>query len=186
MAKVIKRKTAPKAVTINKTEAENSQLELFQIKQSMKQLETREKELKERLGEFMMKSLKPDGKGHFLFSTVDKDGNKVHLQRQARKKISLNQDRAKQFLIENKMDELIVTEPVVHPDATQDQVIEVLLAHAPHLIANHEFVDEKGLEQAVINEEIKMEQFEELCDINITYAMTFIKDSDVEKAQQDK
>lgn len=185
MAKVIKRKKAPVVSGINKTEAENSQLELFQIKQTQKQLETREKELKARLGEYMGKALQPDGKGHFLLTTTDSSGNKVHLQKQARKSIKLNQERAISFLTENGFEDLVITEPVVAEEVTQDQVIEVLLKHAPHLLAESEKVDEKALEQAVVNEEIEMAQFEELCDVNITYAMTFLKDADVEKAQQE-
>lgn len=183
MAKAIKRKAIK--TTVNKTEAENSQLELFQIKQSQKQLETREKELKSRLGEYMMQSLKPDGKGHFLLTTLDSQGKKVHLQRQARKSVKLNVGRALKFVQENGLDNLYYSEPKVAEEVTQDQIIEVLLAHAPHLLVESEQVDEKGLEQAVLNEEITMEQLEELCDINITYAMTFIKDTDVEKAQQE-
>ena len=172
------------ASTINKTEAENSQLELFTIKQNIKVLTERESSLKKRLGEYMEKSIKPDGKGHFLFTTVNEKGEKIHLQRQARKKVSLVESKA--FEIVNSLglkDKIIPTVQVIAPEVTNDQVLEVLEKHAPHLLTTSEKVDEKALEQSVLNGEITMEQFEEMCNVSITYAMTYIDDSKLQDTE---
>ena len=175
------KKRIVKKPNMNKTEAESTQLELFNIKQNIKQLEARETELKNRLGEYMMKSFKPDAKGHFLFSTINSVGEKIHLQRQARKKVELNEERAKKLLAELGKKDLVVKQPQIAVEVTKDQLIDVLLEHAPHLIDEVETVDEKALEQAVLNEEIPMETFEEMCDINVTYAMTFIDDKKLQQ-----
>jgi hypothetical protein len=176
---VIKRKK--KSDVANKTEMTNLQLEFHRIKEQRKLLEKREKEVKGRLDEYMSKAFEPDSKGHYLFTTVDENGNNIHLQKQARKKISLNEDRAFAYLIENGLEEAIVEKEVIAEEVTQDQIIEVLLQHASHLVDKKTSVDESTLEQMVTSEKIPMSDFEELCDINITYAMTFIDDKKLQQ-----
>lgn len=177
------KKEAPNAV-INKTEAENSQLELFKVLATKKQLETREKELKARLATYMETALPTDDKGHRLFKVTDADGKNIYLQRQARKSIKLNQERAITFLKENDLAELVVPTYEIASEVTQDQLIEVLQKHAPEFLNAIEYVDEKQLETEVINEKITMEQLESLCDINITYAMTYIDEKKLEQQEE--
>lgn len=180
---VIKRKKKEEP-SFNKTEMENMQLEFFRVKEQAKLLKKREDELKKKLDEYMAKVFKPDTKGHYLFSTIDETGKKIHLQKQARKSIKLNEDRAKQYLSEHGFEHVIVSSPAVAPEVTQDQIIEVLEKHAPHLLAEEEKVDETALEQLVVNEEIPFDEFEQLCDINITYAMTFIDDKKLQQEEK--
>lgn len=172
--KILKKKV--ETPSYNKTEMENSQLELFRLKDQKKMLEKRENELKQRLGDYMAHSFKPDSKGHFLFTVLNEKGEKIHLQKQARKKITLNDERAISYLENKGLTDAIVEKQVVGADVTQDQIIEVLEKFAPHLLDKKIVVDEPTIEQMLGNEQIPMEDFEELCDINITYAMTFIDD----------
>jgi hypothetical protein len=180
---VIKRKKSEAKPSYNKTEMENMQLEFYRVKDQMKLLKKREEDLKKRLDEFMSATLKPDQKGHYLFTVLDEQGNRIHLQKQARKSISLNEERAIPYLEEHGLTQAVVIKEVVAEEVTQDQIIEVLIRHAPHLVVEKVAVDESALEQLVLNEEIPMDEFEGLCDINVTYAMTFIDDK---KLQQDK
>lgn len=183
--KVIKRKSVDNKSTImTKTEAENAQLELDSIKQSKKALDAREAELKTRLSEYMEKALPPDSKGHRLFTVMGADGQNRYLQRQARKKISLDQERAKAYLVEKGMEDLIVQKQVIAKEVTEDQLVDVVQVFAPQYVDVKEVIDEAALEQAVLAEEIPMEDFEGLCDIKTTYAMTYLKPEQVEEAAQ--
>lgn len=181
MAKKIVRKKVIQEPLFNKTEMDNSQLELYRVKQQMKQLEKREKELKGRLDEFMTHTFTPDAKGHYMFSTVDENGNKIHLQKQARKKISMNQERALKYFHENNMLGVLEDKEVVAEEVTQDQVLEVLSKHAPHLLDRKTVINETAVEQSLTDGDLFMEDFEKLCDINITYAMTYIDDKKLQK-----
>jgi hypothetical protein len=176
----IKRKltaTAPKK-SFNKTEMENAQQELYTIKQQMKLMEKRESELKKRLDEYMQHALKPDRKGHYLFTVLNEKGERIHLQKQARRKVSLNEERAKAFLLENGFADAIVEKEVIAADVTQDQIIAELPAE---YLDRAEVVDEAYLEQLISEEKITMDQFESICDINTTYAMTYIDDKRLQK-----
>ena len=185
MAKIKrKKKVVAKTGVMNKTEAENSQLELFNVLSTKRALEKREKELKERLGEYMNSHLKTDDKGHRLLTTLDNEGNKVHLQRQARKSVKLNQERTIEFLLENGFEDIIQEEEIIAPEVTTDQIIDVLIKHAPDFIIKQDKVDELLLEQAVTEERISMTQFESLCDITVTYAMTFIDDKILQQEKE--
>lgn len=164
----------------NKTEMENAQLEFFRIKEQRKQLEKREAELKGVLDDYITNTAKPDSKGHYLFTTLNEKGEKIHLQKQSRRKITLNIERATKYLTDNGLKHLIYMKDIIPEDVAKEQIIEVLLQHAPHLTTAELSVDESQLEQLVINEEIPVEEFEELCDINQTYAITFIRDDKLE------
>jgi hypothetical protein len=176
----IKRKEKP---SLNKTSAENYQLELYTIKQQKKQLETREKELAGLLASYMEQNYKPSPKGHFLFSTVDSKGNKIHLQRQARRKITLNEERAKAFLKSAGLyEQAVEVKEKVADEITQDQIIEVMKNNGfGDFIDEEEVINEEWLEQLVTSGEIEIADFETLCDINTTYAMTYIDDSKLQK-----
>lgn len=178
MAKKIARKKKP---SFNLTEMTNTQIEFHQIKEQRKMLEEREKQLKERLDKFLTATITPDSKGHYLHTVIGKNGEKLHLQKQARKKITLNEEKALEYLEEHGHDDLIITKNVIAEEVTQDQVIEVLEKYAKHLLDEKTVVDEIGLEQAVLKEEIPMDEFEELCNIDITYAMAFVKDHLLER-----
>jgi hypothetical protein len=178
---VIKRKKSEAKPSFNKTEMDNLQLEFYRVKDQMKMLKKREDELKKRLDDFMSATLKPDQKGHYLFTVLDEQGNRIHLQKQARKSISLNEERAIPYLYDKGLSQAIVEKEVIAEEVTQDQVIEVLLKHAPHLVVEKVAVDESTLEQMVLNEHIPMDEFETLCDIKVTYAMTFIDDKKLQQ-----
>jgi hypothetical protein len=180
---VIKRKKSEAKPSFNKTEMENLQLEFYRVKDQMKLLKKREDDLKKRLDGFMSATLKPDQKGHYLFTVLDEKGNRIHLQKQARKSISLNDERAIPYLLEHGFADAVVEKEVIADDVTQDQIIEVIAEHATHFLDIKKQVDETAIEQLVLNEEIPMDEFESLCDIEVTYAMTFIDDK---KLQQDK
>jgi hypothetical protein len=179
----LKRKAKKEAPSLNKTSAENYQLELYTIKQQKKQLEAREKELAGLLAPFMEQHFKPSPKGHFLFSTVDSKGNKIHLQRQARRKVTLNEERAKAFLKKNGLwEEAVEVKEKLADEITQDQIIEVMKNNGfGDFIDEEEVINEEWLEQLVTSGKIEMKDFETLCDINTTYAMTYIDDSKLQK-----
>jgi delta 1-pyrroline-5-carboxylate dehydrogenase len=178
----IKRKIKTTEDTYSKTMAENDQQEFFNLKQQMKQLESRSNELKARLDKYMSKNLHPDKKGHFLFTVLNENGERIHLQKQARKKVSLNEERAKAYLLEKGFNDFMIQKEVIAKDVTQDQILAELPDHFKDVV---EAVDEDYLTQLIGNEEISMEDFESICDINITYAMTYIADDKLEKESEE-
>ena len=180
-----KKKSTETKPTFNKTEYENHQLELYRLKQQKSLIEKREKELKQRLDEYMTNVLTPDSKGHYTFTVVDENGNRIHLQKQARKSISLNEERAAEYLEEHGLTQAIVEKDVIAEEVTEEQIIEVLMRHAPHFLDKKNVVDESSLEQLVQEGTIPMEDFEKLCDIKITYAMTFIDDKKMQQGEVD-
>lgn len=161
-----------------KTQAENDQLEFYRLKEQRKMIDKREKELKERLDSYMSKALTPDKKGHFLFTVLDEEGNKIHLQKQARKKVVLNEEEALEFLRENGHDEAIIEKTVIAPEVTEDQIIDEL---PDSYLDTKIVVDQSVLESLVKEEKISMDDFEKLCTIQVTYAMTYIPDERLEK-----
>lgn len=185
MPSIKRKKKIAEKPSYNLTEMTNTQLEFFKIKEQKKLLEKREAELKKRLDEFMQASIKPDKKGHYLFSTVDEKGNPIHLQKQARKKVQLNEERAKAFLLENGHDDVIVEKEFVAADVTQDQITEIIAKHATHFLDVKEAVDEVALEQLITEGTISLEEFESICDINVTYAMTFVDDKKLQQEDEE-
>lgn len=180
-----KKKSGETKPTFNKTEYENYQLELYRLKQQKSLIEKREKELKQRLDEYMTSILTPDSKGHYTFTVVDESGNRIHLQKQARKSISLNEERAIEYLEERGLSHAIIEKDVIAEEVTEEQIIDVLMKHAPHFLDKKNVVDESSLEQLVQEGAIPMEDFEKLCDIKITYAMTFIDDKKMQQGEVD-
>lgn len=180
MAKKIIKKKKP---SYNLTEMQNKQQEFALLKENMKLMKKREDQLKAELDAFMTNTLETDAKGHRLFTVVNERGEKVHLQKQARKKVSLNTERAIEYLNKSGHTELVEVTTVIAEEVTQDQIIEVLDKKAKHLLDTKVVVDEVGLEQAVINEEIPMDEFESICDIELSYAMAFVKDIILEEGE---
>ena len=181
MPKKLKRKNAE---GFNLTEMQNAQLELLRNKEQQKQLKIREEELKNRVGTYMEKVLKPSSNGHYLFTTISETGEKIHLQRQARKKISLDTDKAMKYLKKKKKFAHIIQErQVVAPEVTQDQVLDVLVRYAHEYVDDEEYVDEKALKDAVLSGDIPTEDFEDFCKVDISYAMVFVPDEKLEKEE---
>lgn len=174
MAKKIIKKKKP---SYNLTEMQNTQIEFANIKAQKKQLEDREKELRDRLELFMERTFEADSKGHKLFTTIGTKGEKLHLQRQSVRKIELNLERAIEYLSKNGHADLINDVTVVAEDVTKDQIIEVLENHAEHLTDIKTVVDEGALEQLVLGKKIPMKEFEALCDIEQSFRMAFVKDA---------
>jgi hypothetical protein len=177
----------PIAPVYTKTQAENDQQELVKIKAQIKELGKREDELKARLESYMMKAFKPDSKGHLLFTVAGADGKNYNLQRQRRRKITLNQEKAIPWLRENKFLDAIKTVDIVAAEVTQDQLVEALLdfGYASY-VDTKEIADDIAISQLVQQGIISIEDMEALCDFSDTYAMTYIKDDDVKKAQQEE
>ncbi|MMZ46492.1 hypothetical protein D1872_81090 [compost metagenome] len=176
----------PKIVrkTYTKTQAENDQLELARLKEQIKVLTKREEELKNRLASYMEKNFQPDSKGHYLFTVIDANGKPIHLQRQARKKISINNEVAIPWL-KKKHKEAIIPVEKIADDVTQDQIIEALANSGyDEFIDVEERVDEDYLAQLISEGTLSMSDFEKLCKIDVSYAMTYISDEKLQEYLQ--
>jgi delta 1-pyrroline-5-carboxylate dehydrogenase len=183
VVKIKRKKKEP--VSFNKTEMENAQLEFYRLKEQKKLLDKREDELKKRLSEYMERAISPDSNGHYTFTTLNEKGEKVHLQRQARKKVVLNPERAIDYLASNGYEDAIVGDEVIASDVTQMQVLDVLAQHAPHLLEKVTKPDEVAVEQLVTSGTIPFSDFEQLCDITTTYAMSFVADKNLGKTGEE-
>lgn len=172
--------------TYTRLQAENDQIELNNIKMQKKMLEAREEELKARLTPWMENNLPTDSKGHRLFTVKGADGKPVHLQRQARKSIKLNQERAVKYLRENEFEETIITKEVIAEEVTQDQIIDAIYKAklAGAYLEQVEAVDEDAFAKLVSEGYISMEDAESLADIKITYAMAYIDDEKIKEEQE--
>lgn len=170
-----------KKPTITKQQAEQFILEFNQLKENKKAIEIRENELKEVISDYLENNVKPDNKGHLLFSMQDKDGKPLHFMRQARKKVMLNQDEAIAILRNLDLDNAIERKKVIAKEVTQDQLIILAEKHAKNFIDEVEEVPESTIKQLLDDGLISIEDFERMCEIKTSYAMTFIPDEKLEK-----
>lgn len=166
MALKIKRKT------INKTAIDNAVVELDKIKQQLKLLGGRETELKDMISEYVSRHIKPDNKSNYLYRVLSSTGIPILFQRQARKKIVINQEKAVQFMRDNDLEDYISLQQVVAEEVTEDQVLDALIESGyEEYIDEAEVVTEDTLEEMINEGIITPDDLESFCDINITYAV---------------
>lgn len=165
------KKKASNKISANKTTIDNLVIEIQSIKQQKKLLEQREKELIDRVTPYVEKTVSQDSSKNYNYRVVSPTGEIIVFQRQARKKISLNHERAIRILKARKLfDAIYITEKIA-PEVTEDQLIDAIIkAKMQAYLDTVEVVDEGVLEQLLLNEEINQEDFEEMCDMDITYA----------------
>lgn len=177
---LIRRKAQEKKMT--KTEAENIQLEFYEVKKQKELLAERENELKAKISEYMGSNLTPDAKGHTIMHTLNSKGEPVILQRQRRVKATLDEEKAKQILVGKlKREDLIVKNVIIAPEVTTEQVVEVLEKHCPQYLDNEEKVDENLLNQEVTNGNISMDDFQDMIEMKETFAMSFLTEEQIKK-----
>lgn len=153
---------------------ENSICEIAHINDQLKLLETRKKDLQDKVNEFM-ETLPSDSKGHKVFSVIDSDGKEIKYTRQRRQKITLNISRAIKFLKAKGLKYAIVKKEIVSPEVTQDQVVEALLSSGfDSYIDTVEEPDEATIAQLVSDGILTTDDMEEICDIQETFA-TIVK-----------
>lgn len=179
MAKKLKIKRRPSK---NLTELTNMQLEFKRVKEQKKLLEKRENELKAKLDEYLT-TLPKDRQGHRTFTTVDENGERIHLMKQARRKVQLNPERAMGMLRKRGFNDVIVEKEVIAAEVTDDQILDVLEKAAPEYLDIAEVVDEDALQTLIENGDITLDEFEKMCDIDESYAITFVSDKKYQEAQ---
>lgn len=171
--KFMKRKT--REASYNMTQLQNDVIELAEVKGTIKLLQTREKELKDRVSKGMDRHVQADTSGHYTFPVTNAEGKKMYFQKQARTKVKLNPDRLRELLEERGMTrEVFRNVQKVATEVTEDQVLDVLEKYAPHLVEEVEEYDESDLEQLVLAGEITDEEFDSVLDKDTTYAHTFV------------
>ena len=173
------KKVAKRVSGITKSTAETLLVELVTLHEKRKTIEKREGEIKDQLIKYLEKNISPDSKGHYTFEVLDPFGIPLIFQRQARKKISINQEKAISFFRENNLHSCFTEKEVIAKEVTQDQIVEVLLKHGyTNFIDREEVVDEIAVEKHILDGKLSMEDFENLCDTKITYANVVIKGED--------
>lgn len=175
---IIKRTLKP-----NFTEMSNYVLELNSLQKQQKDINDRVTFLKDKVAEYVDSNVESDAYGHRFYTVTDSTGKPLIFQRQARKKVSLNEDEALRFLRKRGLTGAIVEAEVVAEEVTEFQVVEALKkAGYSAFLDSVEVVDEDVLEQLVQDGKITAEEFESLCTIETTYASLIVK----EKKGEDK
>ena len=136
----LKRKTESEKTTLPVRKLEDVIHELDSLKEKKKLIEKREKELKEDLGKILEAEGTKDNKGSFSLVVGDKIA-----QKQARKTVSINQERAEHFF---------------KKIGIWEEVIEV-----------KEVINEDYVEQALNNEKFTIEELEDITDVKTVYAI---------------
>lgn len=169
----------------NATQLQNDVLELATVKSQIKLLQTREKELKNRVSTGVEKHVEADSVGHYTYPVINTEGKKLYFQKQARTKVHLNEDRLRELLDKKGMTrEVFIPVQKVAPEVTQDQIIEILEDHAPHFLDTVEIVDDIGLEQLILSGGIEEKEFDSTLDKDTTYAHTFVDAKLIEKDEE--
>jgi len=170
-----------KKITKNKTSAENDILELFNLKAQKSLLEKRETELKTRISEYVTSHVSPDTKKNYTYFVNAPNGKRVMFQKQARKKIELNEENAISMLRKKKLLSPIITVERIAEEVTQDQILDALIdAGYDDYIDIVETIDESALEELVMNGKLTQAEFEKMCDININYAIICTEEKEEE------
>ena len=132
--------TLKKKTKVTGRNVEDVIFELSALKDKKKDIEKREKELKEALGIILEGEGVKDSKGSFKMIVGDKLA-----QKQARKSVKLNEERAKEFF---------------SSIGIWEEVIEI-----------KEELNEDKVEQALIAEKFTMDELESITDIKVSYAI---------------
>lgn len=175
----VRLKPKPKRVGMSESEVQYKVLEFRRLKEEKKEIEKREKELRDELEAYIEQNLEKEANGSALYSTLDEEGNKVSLQRRINKRISLDEERAVALLSQIPEGENIVEEEeVVSKEVTQDQILEILQEHAPEYLERKQVVNEDLLKEAVTNGDISIDEFEKMCNIKETVVVAFVKEEE--------
>lgn len=134
-----KAKLKKKTKVVNRS-VEDVVHELTALKDRKKDIEKREKELKEQLGEILEGEGIKDSKGSFKLVVGDKLA-----QKQARKSVKLNRDRAEEFF---------------KSIGIWEEVVEI-----------KEEINEDNVEQALLADKFTMDELETITDVKTTYAI---------------
>lgn len=138
-------KKTNKVVQMNKEDYNKLAKEYLDISAQIKELEEKKKELADKFKEQAEKAGVKDDKGSYY---LDVEGH--ILGKVAKKSVSLNQEAGIKLLKEKKLNKCI-----------QKVVTEV--------------IDEKALEQAVMNEEITKEELEGITNTKVSYSVSVVK-----------
>lgn len=110
-----------------------------------------------------------DEKGSYSMQYEDGKG----YQKQARVSISLNQNKAIDFLRSNGLEELVCKKQVLprEEDERYATVVGIIAQANPDLLDITEYVEESDLETAIYDGKIESEELDELVDKKVTYAL---------------
>lgn len=124
---------------------------------SIKNLKAQEDKLKKELDK-LYEGLTADSKGHRYIYGVGDDGNKLCLAKQARISVSLSHKKNPALSLKKK-----------------DWRKECLR------LVREEYIDEDEIAEMVKNEEITMQELEGISEKKVTYAITFVKEEELEE-----
>ena len=126
------------------------------VKDAIADLQKKEKKQKEELDK-LFADIETDSNGHAYMEAETADGKPLILARQARKSISINVEKAKEFFSSRKM--------------------------LPRFLRTRteEYIDEAELQSAVEQKELSVEDMREITDTKVVYATAFIKARETEE-----
>jgi hypothetical protein len=119
------------------------------IQQQKTELVKKEDELKKEINAHVDKVIQPDSNGHRFFIVTGYDGSQLIFEREARKSIKLNEERARELLAKKKLLKQAI------------RTIEVL--------------DEEAINGFVVSNLLTLDELKSITDINVTYASKFVK-----------
>lgn len=114
-------------------------------------IKKREDELKKIINPYLDTSITPDANGHRFYKTTDLSGNSLIIKREAKKSVTIDDDKARDFFKDNDLlDRVLVVETV-------------------------EKWDEDEIENLLAEELITVEDIGNITNTKVTYATTFVK-----------
>lgn len=183
--RVLKSREKETSATLTNSELEYKVIKFKQVKDEIKKLQAVEKALRDEL-EAHMNTLQKDPKGHSLVRVVDAEGDLLSLQRQVRRKISVDEEALAKYLIENEYDDYLVPSKRIKKDVPEEDVINQLVEAESELVEDFVTFEEKRIEKAVMEGEIPAEDFESLCEVKETIVVTFVKEEDEEDKKEEE
>lgn len=130
--------------------------ELTHIKENKKALEEREKELKEKLGDYLEEYCYKDTKGSFL-TKIEIDGKEKVIKKECRKRPKLNEEKAEEYFREHKLwDFVSEKKEVINPDYVEQAVLQGKMP-----AEDLESITDMGVSYALVIKDYKPEDEEE-------------------------
>jgi hypothetical protein len=148
-----------KAITVNFEEKETSiatwaekLAEFNEIK-----IEKKEEKLKKELDEYITKNVQADARGNRYFFAVDYVGKDIILKKEARKSVSLNEEKAILLF-------------------TRKKLINRVLK-----IRETQYLDEEAIEELIEDGEVTTKEIESITDVTVGYAIKMVKRTEIEE-----
>lgn len=123
----------------------------YEVKRQKGLLEKEEAELKKELDSYVDRTIPTDTKGNRYFYSTDYNGNKIILEREARKKITINEERAIEFFRKKNLLNLVYKTKEV------------------------QYFDEEEISNLYQCGTITAEEVQSISDITTSYATKFVK-----------